>query len=295
MKVLLTGANGFVGSAFLRYVKEYEPGLEITLLSSISRSGIPTIVYEKKNNQYCFAVNDTFDVVLHLGSWTPKEKSESNNIVNSCSNITFTERLLNAISGKARKFIYVSSLDVYSGEGQDPVNEQTMVKPVSLYGYSKLFCEQMVTSWGERNNVSTCILRLGHIYGEGEAAYKKMIPVFIKNALSGKPITIFSDGKELRSFLYINDCVEYIAQAVTNPDLTGIYNIASGNAYSVRCIADMVSSIIGNNTSVEILGKSIPVRNVVFDIKKIQQDFHVVETDIIDGLKREVNYFESNG
>lgn len=293
MKILITGASGFIGSAFLNHISEKKYDLQVTLLSSSEKSDKRSILYKRECGNFIFNINETFDIVLHIGAWTPKMQSESDNISLSFSNISFTEKLLSELTGKTKRFIFISTLDVYSTENFKTINENSTIKPISLYGYSKLYCEQMISCWGKQNNISTCILRLGHIYGEGESAYKKMIPIFITNALNGDDISIYSQGNEKRSFLYIKDCVEYIAQAVNRFEINGIYNIVSGISYSVKDIAFLICKIIGNNTNVNIIGKDIPTRDLVFDIEKLKQDFDVNETDFILGLKREINYFKN--
>ena len=290
MRILITGAGGFIGQALLRHVTAEYPTAEISLLSSTGHKDFPTIVYGRDGGSYFFDIDGYYDVVLHLGAWTPKTASEGNNIAGSCSNVAFTEQLLNMLSGRVGRLIFASTLDVYAAES-NRINEQSAISPISLYGDSKFFCEHVVAEWCRQQGVQSCILRLGHIYGEGEGAYKKMIPVWITNALAGRPIVIFSDGMELRSFLYIGDCVKYIGQAVMHPEIEGTYNIASGNPYHIKDIAAIIKDITGGRSEIVIKGGDIPGRSLTFDIHKLRAAFDVHETDIRTGLEAEVNYF----
>lgn len=295
MKVLITGSTGFVGSSLLEFVKDNlnKDQIEIVLLSSSKSNKVyRTILYTKENGHYSFPVNEYFDVVLHLGAWTPKSGKDINDVNKSFSNIDFTNALLNELQGKVSRIVFVSTLDVYAEENTI-VDETSKVSPVSLYGYSKLFCEQMVSNWCLQNGVSSCILRLGHIYGEGEGAYKKMIPVFINNALNRTVITIFSRGKELRNFFYIKDCVSCIWQTISKNDITGIINLVSGKSYSVKDIATFIKELIDPALKIEIQGKDMPVRNLIFDNTKLLANFILEETNIRDGLMTEINYFKN--
>lgn len=290
MKVLITGSGGFIGTALLHHLKSGYPDIEIHLLSSTKRTDLPTVTYSRDAGGYHFEIDGSYDAVLHLGAWTPKSGAEANDIEGSCSNIAFTEQLMKTLSGRVDRFIFASTLDVYSADTAD-INESSEVIPISLYGDSKLFCERMVSAWCRMQNIPSCILRLGHIYGEGERAYRKMIPTWISNAVNGLPITIFSDGSELRSFLYIGDCVEYLARTLKRPELSGTYNIVSGNAYAIMDIAGIIKDLVGSGTEIRVKGESAPARSLSFNTRKLKETFGLKETDIREGLKREVEYF----
>ena len=292
MKLLITGSGGFVGKALLKYIQQHLQDVSVTLLSSSERTTYTTIVYEKRGGEYLFNLDDEYDTVLHLGAWTPKSGREPNDVDRSCSNISFTNALLDRLPGRVKRFIFVSTLDVYSPE-ENIINERSRIAPVSLYGSSKLFCERMVEAWCSQHDVSHCILRLGHIYGEGEEEYQKAIPVWIAAALANKPITIFTDGNEYRSFLYIRDCVRYISEAIFRTEVSGIYNVVSANSYRIKEIAGMIRAISGSDSAIEIKGASKAARSLTFDAEKLVSAFNVKETDVHEGLRAEIEYFSS--
>ena len=87
------------------------------------------------------------------------------------SNITSTAKLLKSNLPMIKNFIFFSTIDVYGYD--NPITEETKPFPTSLYGHSKLYCEQMVSAWAAQKKVCHQILRIGHVYGEGEEKYTK--------------------------------------------------------------------------------------------------------------------------
>lgn len=288
MKVLITGSTGFVGQALLRRIGADKEGTEISLLSSKNNSKFPTFVYRQKGGNYEMSLPDEYDVLLHLGAWTPKSTKESQDIEKGFENIQFTKTLLNSLPS-LKRIVYISTLDVYAST-TSAIREDSLVKPISIYGYSKLYCEEMVRTWAEQNGKVCCILRLGHIYGVGEAAYKKLIPMLIQQALKNETISIFSAGNELRSFLNIEDCADVIWQSALG-NMQGLYNVVSDHAVSVKDIAYTIKQMASSDSEIVIQNKPIGTRDMVFDNTHLRESFTVEEKPLEQGLKEEIEYF----
>ncbi|MBK8521170.1 MAG: SDR family oxidoreductase [Chitinophagaceae bacterium] len=107
-------------------------------------------------------------------------------------------------------------MDVY--QQSEIISERSLIQPSSLYGESKLYSEKMVTAWASSNNKIHQILRVGHVYGPGEEAYEKIIPVTITKILRDQPLQIWGTGNEIRSFIFIKDIVSAIMNAVKLED-----------------------------------------------------------------------------
>jgi len=157
------------------------------LLSSqnIDEPGFVNIQY----NSFLFNVTllpqIEFDLVFHIGAFTPKSGAEGNDHEKSTSNIYFTQSLLNALHNQCKKIIFLSTLDVYSSK-EEIITEESIISPISLYAHSKYYCEKLIEAWANLHSCAYQILRIGHIYGPGEESYKKIIPVTIKNVLKGQ-------------------------------------------------------------------------------------------------------------
>jgi nucleoside-diphosphate-sugar epimerase len=189
-KILITGGSGFIGKSLLNHLVDEEnvAKQEILLLSSSLHPSYETMIYDKES--YLIPFLPKIDRVIHLGAFIPKSADEANRFDHSLSNIIFTKNLLNVVSKHVKHFIFISTSDVYETAGKI-IDETSDTKPQTMYGWSKLYCEQMVITWCTNNRVPYKILRLGHIYGKGEDAYKKIIPVTIKKILKNEIPVIY--------------------------------------------------------------------------------------------------------
>ncbi len=139
-----------------------------------------------------------------------------------------------------KKFIHASTGSVY-GEVEGVITEKTPYNPVSYYGISKMAGESYVKMFPELEPV---ILRYFHVYGPGQdhSQLGGVVSIFINNILSGKKHTIFGDGKQVRSFTYVQDVVEANMRALK---LTGTYNVASGLKVSLIELCERLEKITG--------------------------------------------------
>lgn len=288
MNILITGSSGFVGTALLHHIKASGTHDTIFLLSSQENDDFESFFYERDETGYHFEIPSQIDTLIHLGAWTPKTSAEANDIENSFSNILFTKSLLGKM-GRIKKIVFISTLDVYAPTSM-AIIEDSKILPISLYGSSKLYCEDMVKAWSIQNSVSCCILRLGHIYGAGEGKYKKLIPVLIQQALKNEPISIFSKGQEKRSFLNISDCADVIWKSA-HDDSEGVFNVVSSKAFRVIDIAKKIKELSVSGSEIRIVGQMLDARDCIFDNTKLVSQFHIKERSLEEGLKEEIDYF----
>jgi UDP-glucose 4-epimerase len=293
-KILLTGSSGFVGKNFISFVKEYDSDFykRLLLLSSTKNRNVDTVVYRDFNNLPSL-LNYDIEAVIHLGAYIPKCTAQANTIKNCNSNISFTQSLLEILPRTVKKFIFASTVDVYSNV-EGILNENSPTVPESLYGFSKLYCEKMIQLQALKNSFIIQILRLGHLYGKWEDAYTRMIPEFIRRILSGKPPEITTKGKEKRSFLHISDCVKNIYQAYTLDNSLGVVNIVSEKSYDVKTIAKKLVKISGKKLDCSILNKNTCTRDFLFNNTKMKSFLCPEKMSIDEGLREEYSYFAAN-
>ena len=289
MKILITGSSGFIGKAVLKRISNGQSDNQILLLSSKENHTYSTYIYKKGDEKYHWDIPDNFDIVVHIGAWIPKSTSETQNIDKGFDNILFTKSLIQS-QKQLKRIVFISTIDVYAATSEI-ISENSYVKPISIYGYSKLYCEEMVSSWAKQNNVECCILRLGHIYGVGEAEYKKLIPILIRQGIANNAINIFSSGNELRSFLNIDDCADVIWQA-TIGHMQGLYNVVSGHSTSVKEIAQTIKRLAESKSEIIIQNQPIETRDCVFDNSHLKSTFKIQEKPLEQGIKEEIEYFK---
>ena len=292
MKILLTGASGFIGSRLLKsLIKKY--GVEsIAVLSS---KNIEHVECYKYKNPQDFNINEKYfkniTHIIHAGAFIPKEASQGNNIDGSCSNIDFTKNLLAYKFNSLQRIINLSTSDVYAAS-LEKLSERSQINPVSLYGMSKLYCERMIKCFSENYNVDYINLRIGHVYGPGEEEYKKVIPITIKKILENAPIQLWGDGAELRSFIFIDDVINSIINSIFNPINHKTINVASGNAISILGLLNTLISFNDRSHEIQKIKSSHDPRNIVFDNSLLLDSILKKEKDLRQGLEVEYEHMK---
>lgn len=292
--ILLTGASGFIGKhLLLQLIKKYGKSNVIALTSR----PIDECNYILHNNfQFDpdFLINHGYiniKTIIHAGAFTPKNGSQANDVNLSNSNIYSTEKLLNLTLPYVRNFIFLSTLDVY--DNAEIISENTSEKPISLYGFSKLYCEKMVEQWGIKNNKVAQILRIGHVYGPGEEAYQKIIPISINKILNKESLQIWGTGNELRSFIYINDVVNAIINSLEITEGLGIINLVSNQSISINELISKLIKISKKEVEIINIPTNLSSRSLVFDNTKMINWLLKKETNLDDGLNEEFEYMKT--
>lgn len=292
MKVLLTGASGFIGRHILTALIERYGKSAVLALTSKQINDINCVAYGSFSNfglnKNCF--NDITHVI-HAGAFIPKDAKEANNLDKSFDSVGYTNELLSCEFASLRVFVNLSSTDVYAATEQK-LSEKSKTEPVSLYGSSKLYCERMIKAFSEQRNVSYMNLRIGHVYGPGEEKYKKILPVTIRNILENKPLELWGDGSELRSFIFIGDVVESVLNSLESSGKNLDVNVASGVAVSIRDLLSKIIEVSGRQVQINKKESAHEKRDLAFDNSLLLGTLLKKETDLMEGLKIEYNYMK---
>ena len=292
MKVLITGATGFIGHRVLEQLKLKKIDV-IALSNSDGIEGIKTISsrhYQFDDNYLLKHGCEDIEILIHIGAWTPKTNASSNDLEKSYSNIANTRTLLKSKMPTLRQIIYCSTLDVY--ENTDSIiDERTITVPSTMYGWSKLYCEKMIRTFCANQAYTYQILRIGHVYGEGEEKYRKVMPVMIENAIRGNDLTIYGDGKAIRTFIYIEDVAKAIVNALMRTQ-SDIINIVGNEAITINELADAIKNNCGNNININHVSTDILNRNCIFDNSKLMHTLLQELTPFKVGLKKEMEYMK---
>jgi UDP-glucose 4-epimerase len=296
LKILITGTSGFIGSRVLSTAISTWGKDAIIAFSTQSESQCHSIKYSAEQPNFGLSEPDlvaleSVTVLILVGGYIPKRRGDEN-LISACNrNIFYMEKLLNLPFKSLNKIIYISTVDVYSFPGV--ISESIPAEPGSLYGWSKLYCEQLVASFSKSNRMLHHILRIGHVYGPGEEKYAKVLPQAMQNIVHNRPIELWGDGSDLRSFIYIDDVVTAIIAAVSLKDDVGIINVAGGRPISIKQLMDEVISISSKSVQIETREFTGAKRDCVFDTTKLTQYLLPQETDLITGLRTEYHYFET--
>jgi UDP-glucose 4-epimerase len=294
MKIVITGTSGFIGGRLLLAARAVY-GADVTAFSSRPSEG-SHIVYGNGNDfGLCaeeLALVEDAEVLIHAGAFTPKSGAEANQVASCKGNITYTEKLLALPWHNLKKEIFLSTMDVYANV-DEAISEVTPTVPISLYGLSKLYCERLVNLHAADRGIASQVLRIGHVYGPGEEKYAKVIPNAIRNIVAGRDVELWGEGKELRSFIYINDVVTAILNAVELREGPGIINVVGGYSISIRELLERLIAIGGRCTGLVRREFSEPTRDLVFDNTKLKRYLLPEESNFTTGLQAEFQHIKN--
>ena len=295
--VLITGASGFIGRGLQAFLlsNNIDKQYKIILLSSKQNDRFTTVDplgYSFSLETFVKNGINKIDIVIHLGAFTPKTSGDANNYYLSFSNINNTFHLINNLPNTPGKCVFISTIDVYHTEQNKTIDEHTIAIPKSLYGWSKLYCEKMLKQWSDEKEVCLQILRLGHIYGKGEDAYQKIIPLTIKNILNNSAPKIYTNGTELRSFLNISDCSRLIWQSLFLDSYNGPVNIASSHSITVIDLVNLIIKLSGSVLKPEFVQGNCEAMDYVFNVDKMHKLLGSESVSLTDGLSEEIDYIK---
>ncbi len=312
MKILVTGAAGFIGSHLCERL------LQMKDIDVIGIDGLinPSLNLTKQRNLRMLLPNPRFQfhqvdlrqadlkrlldgvqVVYHLAgmpgvrtSWGTEFQAYVDH------NIMATQILLEAVREcPLEKLIYVSTSSVY-GEKMGKVAEESIPAPLSPYGVSKLTGEYLCKVYHVSYGIPIVVLRYFTVYGprqRSDMAFHR----FIKGILQREPIKIYGDGKQTRDFTFIGDCVEGTVAALQADGVIGeTINIGGKERASILEVIAFIEYLLGAKATLEFRGrlKGEP-RDTWADIAKAQTLLNYCPaTNLITGLEQQINDMSPN-
>ena len=248
MRVLVTGGSGFIGSHVVDKLRDR--GVNVRVFDMV----MPT--YRKDIEFFHGSLLDLealrmamaeIDAVYHLGAIADvkdvyEEPHYSENI-----NVRGTINVLEASrKAKISRFIYGSTTWVYSDVQQAMVDEDTPLTPPShLYTATKIASEYYCRCYTKLYGLPTTILRYGIPYGP-RARDGAVVPIFVRKALNGEPLTIAGDGLQFRKFVYVEDLAEGNVLALKQIAENKLYNLDGTEKVTIKQIAETIQKLIGN-------------------------------------------------
>lgn len=288
MKIAFTGARGYIGQAFDRMNGHLD-------LIPLSYSLDEETYYSNSligNNDLNELLN-SIEVLIHFGSFTPKNNNQVQDKISSEKNLNSTFELVKYKLPNLKHIIYASTIDVY--DFSTIVSEKTKPNPKTEYGKSKLTCENIISQFAESRGILCSILRIGTIYGPGTNSYQKVIPVMLTDFLSKQEITIYDEGTITRNFLYLDDLIKIIAEIIFSTINSQVINLTGIHPTSIRELATNIQNLAPEHTVriTELISKK-PSADHNFDITLMNSCFPYFKyTPMNIGLMNEMNFIKS--
>jgi dTDP-glucose 4,6-dehydratase len=307
MRVLITGAAGFLGSHLTdRFLRD---GHTVVGLDNFITGNPDNIAHLIGNERFEFIrhnistytyVPGSLDGVLHFASPASPVDYLEHPIATLKVGALGTHNALGLSKAKGARFFLASTSEVYGDPLVHPQTESywgnvNPVGPRGCYDEAKRFAEALTMAYHRYHGVDTRIVRIFNTYGPRMRPRDgRVVSNFIVQALTGEPLTIYGDGSQTRSFCYVSDEVEGIYRLFMNGDSEPT-NIGNPNEFTVRQLAELVVELTGTRSQIEM--RPLPVD----DPKVRQPDIsraHAMlgwepTVPLRDGVQRTIDYFKS--
>ncbi len=265
--ILVLGGSGFIGSNFVDELMK-DSNNHVTVIDNFSVEGTKNnlthlngnprfklIEGDIRDKELMLKMTKNMDYVYNFAVQCVRVSLYDQDLVHEV-NATGTLNLCTAcLKNNVKKFIYISSSEIYGTAKTVPMNEDHPTEPTTAYGASKLAGELYTKAFYRAHGLPCVIIRPFNTYGPREhfeGPYGEVIPRFAIKIKNGKSPTIFGDGKQTRDFTDIRDTVKGILLASQNEEIIGeVVNIANGKEVSVNEIANILLEELGSDLKPE--------------------------------------------
>jgi len=318
LRVLITGGAGFIGShladAYL------ERGDEVLVIDDLSTGTIENIRHLKNNPRFHYTIDsvhnqpvtaeliDQSDIVVHLAAAVGVKLIVESPVRTIETNVRGTEVVLALANKKKKRVMIASTSEVYGLSADVPFREDgnlvmgATTKGRWSYACSKAIDEFLALAYWREKKLPTTIVRLFNTVGPRQTGrYGMVIPTFVKQALAGRPITVYGNGKQTRCFGFVGDVVGALIKLMDRSDSVGqVYNIGSNEEISIFELAKKVKELTNSDSEIVFLPydeayeegfEDMPRR--VPDITKINQLVGFLPEMTLEGILQSVISFHS--
>ena len=272
MKALITGGAGFVGSHLAEAL--LARGEEVFVLDNLSTGSIENIEHLKTDRRFHYAIDsvinepvtaeliDRVDVVFHLAAAVGVRLIVESPVNTIETNVHGTEMVLKLANKKKKKVVVASTSEVYGKGTQVPFREDAdlVLGPTSKgrwsYACSKAIDEFLALAYHKEKRLPVVVVRLFNTVGPRQTGrYGMVIPNFVKQALLGRPLTVFGDGTQSRCFTYVSDVVGQLVALAGEPRAVGqVFNVGNDREeVTVLDLARRVKARAGSKSEVVLI------------------------------------------
>jgi dTDP-glucose 4,6-dehydratase len=307
MRILVTGGAGFIGSNFVHYMLQKHPRDQLLVLDKLTYAGnlnnLKTVMKKIEfikgdicNRKLVEQIASRVDVIVNFAAESHVDRSIAEPEPFLTTNVLGTQVLLEAARKlDHEKFVQISTDEVYGSTSKGSFREENPLRPSSPYAASKAAADMLTHSYFVTYGLSVLITRSTNNFGPYQHP-EKLIPKLIINAISGKPLPIYGDGKNVRDWLYVIDNCEAIDLLLKKGKNGEVYNVGAGNEKMNLEIANFILKELGKPGRLikfvdDRLGHDL---RYSLNCEKIRALGWMPKYDFKDALKETVNWYKNN-
>jgi dTDP-glucose 4,6-dehydratase len=311
LKIFVTGGAGFIGSNFIRHVLGLKKDYSIVNFDKLTYAGnLENLASISKNPEYRFVKGDICDpaaveaamngceFVIHFAAESHVDRSIYEPAPVIETNVTGTFVLLQ-LSRKlgVRRFVHISTDEVYGDIPEGLFSsEETPLNPSSPYSASKAASDLLVRSYVRTFGFPALITRSSNNYGPYQFP-EKFLPLMITNALEGKSLPIYGDGKQQRDWLHVEDNCRGILAVFERGRVGEVYNIGGLDVEENLTMARRLLRATGQSETLLSYVKDRPGhdRRYALDCKKMEREIGwKPQITLEDGLRQTIDWYKLN-
>lgn len=314
MKLLVTGGAGFIGANFVLYMMNKYPDYQIVNLDKLTYAGnLETLKSVADNPNYQFVHGDIcdrktveqsmegVDIVVHFAAESHVDRSITGPAVFVQTNVIGTQVLLDAAKDKGvKRFHHVSTDEVFGALSLDKPDEKfdenTPYNPHSPYSASKAGSDHLVRAYHDTYGMDITISNCTNNYGPYQFP-EKVIPLFITNAMQGKPLPIYGKGQAVRDYIYVTDHCAGI-DLIIHKGKSGETYLLGGHAEKNGIeVADTILKTLDKPDSLKTYvedRKGHDMRYAIDDKKIVQELGYQPSVTFDEGIKQTIDWYQNN-
>ncbi len=269
MRALITGGAGFIGSHLSDLL--LSQGHQVAIIDDLSTGAFENIKPHVQNPNFEHCIDnildsprlpemvDTADVIFHLAASVGVRRIVERPVETITNNIQGTEIVLKHAAKKQKKILIASTSEVYGKSQQIPFNEEGDIvmgatsRPRWSYACSKAIDEFLALAYGKAENLPVVMVRLFNTVGPRQTGrYGMVIPRFVQQGLTGKPITVYGTGDQTRCFTHVYDVTGALSRLMESPKSDGrVFNVGSTDEVSINQLAEKIKKSTGNKSTIQ--------------------------------------------
>jgi dTDP-glucose 4,6-dehydratase len=313
VRILVTGAAGFIGSNFVHYWLERHPDDSIVALDLLTYAGnranlegteerVPFVQADIADLDIVENVlrEHAIDVVVNFAAESHNSLAVVDPGLFARTNVLGTQLLLEAARrADIERFHHISTCEVYGDlplDSDESFTEESPYRPRTPYNASKAAADHYVRAYRETFGLQTTITNCSNNYGPFQFP-EKVIPLFVTNALDDRPLPMYASTQNKREWLHVRDHCRAIELVLAQGEPGGTYNVGSGVEASIDEIADRVLELTGKPESLKTIVPDRPGhdRRYLLDASKLRRELGwEPEIGFEDGLRNTVEWYAAN-